>query len=71
MYSSDSIILTGESAGGMAAYLWSNYLYEKSVTKKLYTVPDSGLYINKYPNPVTKQSTFKETFSTLFKLVNN
>lgn len=64
-------MITGESAGGIATFEWSNYLYDKSTTKNVFAVPDSGLFINKYPNPVTSQPFIYQTFSTLFKLVNN
>jgi len=46
-------MLTGGSAGGIAAFIWSNYL--QSIIKNpdsVYTIPDSGIFIN--------SNTFKE-----------
>jgi hypothetical protein len=41
------IMLTGGSAGGIAATIWSNYL--QSIVKNpsvVYTIPDSGIFVN-------------------------
>ena len=43
----EKVILTGESAGGTASYLWSNYLYENVLSDPsvLLTVPDSAGFV--------------------------
>ena len=41
------IIITGGSAGGVASYLWANYLL--SIVKNpasVYNFPDSGIFLN-------------------------
>ena len=46
----DRIILTGMSAGGVAVYLWTNYL--KSLVKddsKVYPIADSGVFVQFKP----------------------
>lgn len=53
LYSADKVVLTGVSAGGMAVYYWSNYLYDRSQNKQVYSVPDSGLFLISYVNPFT------------------
>jgi hypothetical protein len=47
LVNAESVILTGTSAGGVAAYLWSNYM--KSILanpRGLFTVVDSGAFVN-------------------------
>ena len=44
-YNGDSIVITGVSAGGMATFFYSNYLYENAKKAKVYAIPDSGLFI--------------------------
>ncbi len=55
LYNADKVIITGISAGGMATYFWTNYLYDRSVNKQVYSVPDSGLFLIDYVNPFTGQ----------------
>lgn len=33
LYTADKLVITGVSAGGIATYQWSNYLYERSANK--------------------------------------
>lgn len=41
------MVLTGASAGGMATYLWNNYVRELLVNPTaMVAVPDSGVFIN-------------------------
>jgi hypothetical protein len=40
------IIITGQSAGGLAAYLWTNYIADKAVQSKVWSLPDCGLFLN-------------------------
>ena len=44
-------MITGVSAGGMATYLYSNYLYENTKKAKVYAIPDSGLFIAEFYSP--------------------
>ena len=65
----DKIILTGKSAGGIAANMWSNYLktYVQS-DSKVYPIPDSGVYIN-----VATQlgdPAFQNKLENIFKVSN-
>ena len=71
LFDADRIIVTGTSAGGIAAFLWGNYVYERSLTKNVYTVPDSGLFLGTYPNPFTGNYDLAEAMSALIGLVNN
>ena len=39
------ILLTGCSAGGLAAYTWANYIYSRA-KGKVVAAPDSGLFLD-------------------------
>lgn len=47
-YNGDVIVMTGVSAGGMATYEWTNYLYQNTKKAKVYGMPDSGFFITDY-----------------------
>lgn len=44
--------MTGVSAGGIATYLYANLFYQKSITSKVYAIPDSGLFLTDYESPL-------------------
>lgn len=54
-YNGDKIVITGVSAGGMAVYQWSNYLYENAKKAKVYSIPDSGFFITTYYSPIVNK----------------
>lgn len=58
-YNKDTIIMTGGSAGGIATFQWSNYLYEHAVTSKVYSIPDSGLFLMDYQSPIAHAKLFQ------------
>lgn len=64
-------MVSGGSAGGIATYLWTDYIFDRSTTKKVFSVPDSGLFLTDYPNPHTGQSNLAGPLRVLFGLVNN
>jgi hypothetical protein len=70
LYSADKVVITGVSAGGMATYQWSNYLYDKSLNKQVFAMPDSGLFVVDYVNPFTGKINFIEMVTNLFKLMD-
>lgn len=51
-YNGDSIVVTGVSAGGMAVYQWSNYILYNTKKAKVYSIPDSGMFITDYYSPI-------------------
>ena len=71
LFSANKIIVGGNSAGGMAAFLWTNYVYDHSVTKNVYSVPDSGLFINTFANPYTGRYDALEAGKVLTSFVNS
>lgn len=64
------IIVTGQSAGGLAAYLWTNYIVDRASTKtKIKSLPDSGIFLDS-TNFVTKKNDYKEIFLNFMRLSN-
>ena len=39
------IVVSGGSAGGLATFLWTNYIKDNSVAE-VYSIPDSGIFLN-------------------------
>ena len=70
-FNATTIVITGESAGGLATFLWSNYVYDRSTKKNVYSIPDSGLFLLEYPNPATNKSVLVDQLKSLFSIVNN
>lgn len=47
LFNASEIIITGQSAGGLAAMVWSNYIASKVLnTTKIYVLPDSGIFLD-------------------------
>lgn len=69
LFSSDQIVVTGISAGGMATYYWANYVYDNSINKQVVAIPDSGLFLVEYVNSFG--SSLSEYIINLFKLMDN
>jgi len=46
--------VTGNSAGGLAAFTWVDYIRNRSTTKNVYAAIDSGIFLDS-PNFNTKQ----------------
>ena len=63
-------MLSGESAGGLAAFHWTDYLAAKvSPSTKFWSIPDSGVFIDA-PNKLTGQNSYRIWFENLLKLSN-
>lgn len=60
----DQIVITGSSAGGIATYLWTNYVQTlvKNASSVL-SIPDSGIFL------ITK--TFRSNIDLLLTTVTN
>ena len=55
------MILTGTSAGGIAALTWSDYVYNRMLNPEgLIIAPDSGIMIFDYTNPFTGEKPIVE-----------
>ena len=64
------LVLTGESAGGLAAFHWTNYL-ANAIDKntKFWSIPDSGVFVDEV-NTITKQNSYSIWFQNLLKYSN-
>ena len=71
LYNADKVVVTGGSAGGIATFLWTDYIYERSKNKQVFSVPDSGLFLTAYANPKTGAPILQPRISALFDLVNS
>jgi hypothetical protein len=64
------LVLTGESAGGLATFHWTNYLQNNvSPTTKFWSIPDSGVFMDS-TNILTKVNSYRIWFQSLLKLSN-
>lgn len=68
-YNKDTIVITGISAGGMATFEWSNYVFEHTKTSKVLSLPDSGFFITDYTSPIIGLKVLRLYAQNLLKLV--
>ena len=62
LFQATEIMITGTSAGGLASYIWSNYVYDRSQHPEgVIIVPDSGLFIADFPNMYDNKTMFNFT----------
>ena len=71
MFRKNKIVITGVSAGGIATYLYSNYILAKTITAKVYSIPDSGLFLTDYYSPLAGYKIIRERARGLLELVWN
>lgn len=63
-------MISGESAGGLATFHWTNYLQTKvSRTTKFWSIPDSGVFVDA-SNILTKVNSYRVWFQNLLKYSN-
>ena len=43
---SDKIIVSGGSAGGLAVFLWTEYVNKRAKSAQVFGVPDSGIFLD-------------------------
>jgi len=62
LFASSEIVITGTSAGGLASYIWSNYVYEKASNPEgVLIIPDSGTFIIDFPNSYNNKTLLDYT----------
>lgn len=66
---STEIMVTGGSAGGLATFIWADYIREKTRHTNVYAVPDSGIFLDS-ASFTTKNHEYSNSFLNLFKLSN-
>ena len=68
-YNGEKIVLTGVSAGGIAAFMWSNYLMERTIKAKVYSIPDSGFFLTDYYSPIWKAKILREQAQVIMNII--
>lgn len=64
------LVLTGCSAGGLATYLWANYLSENiRSSTKYWVIPDSGMFLDDQ-NVVTNKNSYRISLQNVMKYAN-
>lgn len=64
------VVITGQSAGGLATYLWANYINDLAPkTAKVWAIPDSGIFLDS-PNYNNKQPAYKDLLLSFMKIAN-
>jgi hypothetical protein len=61
--------VTGGSAGGLAAFLWADYVKDRAKTKKVFSAPDSGIFLDSAVFG-TVEHLYSTQFENIFKLSN-
>lgn len=65
----EKVVISGESAGGLAATMWTNYLADRVKSGKVYSIVDAGVFYDS-PNIVTKTNLYRENFINLMRISN-
>ena len=68
IYNGGKIVITGESAGGIATYVWSNHLLANTKKAKVYAIPDSGLFLVDYVTPLYNISIIRENSKSIIDI---
>jgi hypothetical protein len=64
------IVVTGQSAGGLATFLWSNYIASRAPkTAKVWSLPDSGIFLDS-ASFTSKQNSYRMGFQNFMKISN-
>lgn len=62
--------MSGQSAGGLATFMWANYISERVAKEtKVWAVPDSGIFFDSQ-NYTSKRHDYKDKFINLMTLTN-
>lgn len=69
LFSAKKVVLSGTSAGAMAALAWSNTVYSKMVNKDgLLVIFDSGQFVSDYFNPFTNSTPGVDAYKVIKSL---
>lgn len=64
------LVLTGESAGGLATFHWTNYLASQlDKNTKFWSIPDSGVFVDEV-NALTQQNSYRIWFQNIMAIAN-
>jgi len=68
----EQIIVGGQSAGGLATYLWTEYItafVKRLIVFDVWSIPDSGIFLDE-GNYKTQAHNYKQIFLNFMKLSN-
>jgi hypothetical protein len=65
IFRKNKIVVTGVSAGGIATYLYADVFLAKTITAKVYAIPDSGLFLDRLLQPFDWKSSYKRSIKGL------
>lgn len=63
------VVVSGNSAGGLAVFLWANYIKDRVKVGKVWAIPDSGIFLDTY-NVTNGVNTYKNSFKNLMRISN-
>jgi malic enzyme len=63
------VVVGGGSAGGLAAFLWADFIKERVKNGKVWALPDSGIFLNRM-NVNSGKYTYKNIFKNLMSISN-
>jgi len=63
------VVVGGDSAGGLAVFLWTNYIKERVKVGKVWAIPDSGIFLDSI-NTRTGKPEYKNMFKNLVSIAN-
>lgn len=64
------IVVTGQSAGGLATFLWTNYITDKAPSEaRIWSVPDSGIFLDS-GNYLNKQHNYRTIIQNFMSISN-
>jgi hypothetical protein len=59
----------GDSAGGLAVFLWTNYIKDRVKAGKVWAIPDSGIFLDS-ENSNTGKHDYKNSMKNLMSISN-
>jgi hypothetical protein len=63
------VVVGGDSAGGLAVFLWTNYINDRVKNGKVWALPDSGIFLDGM-NIITGRHDYRSILRNLAALVN-
>ena len=69
LYNKDTILVTGVSGGGVGSTDWVQYVADNAKKAKVIGMPDSGIFLVDYYNPITKSTSGRVSTANVLKMV--
>lgn len=70
-FNASQIVITGTSAGAMAAVAWGNYVYNRAENKdNVLIICDSGIFVSDFYNPFTNSTPGVDEFKYINQIIS-